>query len=395
MSSSATATTYTKKEVDHIWNSYNENLNALDTFEKQGDTKKKTLIENLRDSVLKLVDVGKIAIPQNQVANYVWTQLHERNIKYEKSHFYRLFSENHKRKYTKSVNGHNGKTGTHKHDWLKVKSSKKHGVWKQCDCGANMIDNIEYIPAAEKNTGDEYNAASAATQPRKISEAIQPTGTPFEIIDRLIEVSQNNIRLLKMVKSKCTIHKTDIKKQVAKCIDMTEEERTESIKNQVGICINAVTAEITALAAKSENTPKTLLWHINKNITRQLHALRNLNFRTSITAYEKMMAKFAVCIGYDQNDVADFLGITTKHMKLNVLHDGNTRNSVLKDLEWFGRCPNPDCGISLKDYCEDRIDQWQQGTPITDAEDFELEPLLPTGYQKQVIRLQKKIKGMI
>ena len=367
--------TITKNDSDEIWQSYYSSIKELEGFEQEANAKKHTIICEIRDCVVRLVLSGLISIREDQIAIYIWNQLEEKGIKYSKGHFYNEFEESQKGKYTKS-----SQRNSHEHKW-KILSDNKSGLWENCKCGTNRIDGIEQADAV--NIEEDQKA-------RQVSEIVIPKNIQYELLLMFEEISYNNIKIIKMIKQKTSINKTHLAKQIdKKRIQSDKEKRENDVKNLVNKRIKIVIDGINELG-----DPGAILKDANGVITQQLQAMKYFDDRASLKHWQKMMARFAVSIGYDQNEIAKTIGVTAKHMKLNVVEVKSGANTLLQDLNWVNRCPNPDCGIVMSDYVESKINDFKDGKNLGDIKDFELEPLLPTGYQKQVIILQEKLKQL-
>lgn len=144
--------------------------------------------------------------------------------------------------------------------------------------------------------------------------------------------------------------------------------------------------------------PATELKAIQKQLTKAKNMGANFDDRMTLMAFQKWMAITAVNLGYNKNEIARILGITTKHMRTNLYTD-RMRNETLMMLEWFDRCPNPDCGIKLAEHIETMIRSAKNKMISTPAEspeftDVDIQLLKPTGYQAEVLRLKKEINRL-
>ena len=359
------------------WNDYYANMKELEGFESQANSKKRLIIQNIRDCVEKLVLTGAISIKQDQIAIYVWNKLLEKGIKYTKSHFYSEFTPEQKRNYTQSSQGNNHH---HSHKW-KIITDNKNGRWENCDCGANRINDIEQVTYYEDSNEEKQ---------KPLFEIVYPDGPEFKLLDLYEEISQNNIRIIKMIRKKTSINKTVMTKQIGKKNSEDEKEKRQNdIERLVHQRIKVLKDDINLI-----DKPKTLLKKANAIIVNQLYAMKYFDDRSSLLYWQKLMARLAVYIGYDQNTIARTVNISSKHMKLNIMDMLPGSDQLLHDIEWFDRCPNPDCGIILKDYFESKISDFRTGKKLDEIEDYELEPLILTGYQKQNSELRQKIREL-
>lgn len=116
-----------------------------------------------------------------------------------------------------------------------------------------------------------------------------------------------------------------------------------------------------------------------------------LDGRQSVTVWRKAMAVLAMSIGYDSNEIARFLDVTAKHVKNNIY---GRKSDILQYLEWFDRCPNPDCGIRLSEYFDGMARRFRLGTELPEAGSLEIEMLRVTGYQAENLRLAREVKRL-
>lgn len=355
-----------KSEIAHLWDRYHTSLKELENFESHTMEKKSDIIITLRDSVTEMVKAGVLNIRMDQVSAYVKNKLYDRGIMFSVSYWSELFHDSQKREYNKKS------SETHQHKWEKVAKTKR-GLWERCvTCGVNRIDGIIQEPSLKENN----------IQPEKVIEVKTPEGIEFDLLTYAKAISQNNIKIINMIRQKTNINYTAIEKQIRNKSSDSKEQRIEDIKKQ--------SAKRIENFKKAVKNPKKLESEMKKIIEIQLKALKRFDDRASITYFEKIMAYYAVTMGYDRNDIARMLNITTKHMKVNVLEQSAT-NMYLDTLKWLERCPNPDCGVNLKDTLEIVIHN--RGKPNLPAS-IDPEPLLPTGYQREVILLKAENKRL-
>ncbi|MGI9567080.1 MAG: hypothetical protein ACR2LL_08730 [Nitrosopumilus sp.] len=363
-------------EINTVWSNFHEALNELQVFESKNDVTKKQIISRIRDNVVILVDAEKIPIKMNQVKVYVENILDERGITISKAWSSELFEPHQKRNYSKS-----SEPNIHEHQWDLIAENPQLGKWESCHCGANRLNGILQqdveIPSLDE------------TKPTPIAEVIEPKGTEFEILKGERAVAQNLVTLIDMIIQKCTINKTVIQKSLKDKPQYRIDERMQEATKLSEKRIQTVQEEV-----KKLGKPEEQLKQIKSLIADQLSAKKKLNDRKKITRFEKVMVKLAISLGYSKNYVAGILNITPKHIKNDILASENPsshgQNTLLEEFEWFGRCPNPDCGIILKDYYDEQIDNYRQGKSI--EEPFDLEPLLATGYASQVVQLSQQLK---
>ncbi len=352
---------------------YEECLAELEQFSTQTTVTKQSIITRLRDSTLALIKARELDLKPNQTCAHVWSQLEARKVTVAKSWFLTLFDETLKRNYTKS-----SVESFHDHEWDLVHTA--HGDWERCSCGANRLNGISQVDTEPRTTA-----------PAKDTQVIEPVDVvEYEIIQQLEIFCKLNLQTLRLMKSKLIYNKTQVLKQKHNAVDEIRDERIEEAQDVIRQRLAIVKKQMAKLAKPS---PERFLRDLKKTIALQVATKRHFDDRLKITYFEKAMAHLAVNIGFEKNEIARWLGITSKHMKMSVLTElySDKESNVLKALDWFGRCPNPDCGISLKDYYESKIGDFQQGKPISEAEDYEIELLKPSGYQAQVIKLKRRL----
>ena len=350
----------------------------IENFENESQTTKKQIILDLRDAVSVLVENHSLHIKENQISSYVKNILVERHITYTDGEWYKLFKENQKRNYSIPLTQGNN----HKHNWKMMMKDSQRGTWESCSCGDNKINGIIQQAALQKT--EELKAV-------RVSEIVTPKSPEYELLEHMETITANNLKMIKLIKQRTSINNSKIDKQQSSKARITKDERLEKINQNVNRRINIFNSEIQNFV-KTKKIP-TVINELKSVIIKQLWAIKGLDDRATLTTFEKVMANFAVSIGYDQNDIARFLLITAKHMKNNVMSD---THEPLLFLEWFGRCPNPKCGIMLKDYVESQITKYKKDTKVLPQDhipDGMLEPLITTSYQNQVLELKKeKIK---
>lgn len=368
-----------KADADLLWENYHVAINDLASFEQQKDVKKKEIITRIRDQVEQLVELQLIQIKKTQISVYVMNKLEERNITISKSWYSEIFPSNLKRNYSKS-----SQPNFHEHEWSIIIDNSEVGTWEVCKCGANSINGI--IQTDDEKEVEEKVFPSPTAPPNEI---IESDSVAFDILRAEKQYCQNLAALIDLILQKCSVNMTAIKNSLKNEAELRIQERIEKSKLLANKRIQIVINEYS-------NNPEAKLKELQQLITEQMRAKKKLNDRKKITRYEKVMAKLACSLGYHKNNVASILNITTKHIKNEILADVNPssggQNTLLEEFGWFGRCPNTDCGIVLKDFYDEQIENYRKGTPIDD--EFELEPLLSTGYAKELILAKEEIKKL-
>ncbi len=226
------------------------------------------------------------------------------------------------------------------------------------------------------------------------AEAPGPPDPPDDLIivlDMLKQISNNNAELIRMLKRRLTYDPTVILALQKSNVDAVRAKRLKEAKTLIDRRRAVAKKTLGSLGGK-----RTLAKNLKKTLAAQAKARQNLDDRLKITRFAAAMANLAVSLGYDKNDVARWLGVTSKHMKMSVLSERfnprGGRPSVLQTLDWFHRCPNPSCGVLLSDYFERRIPSFRgkKSDEIESAEDYEIELLKPTSYQAQILELLKE-----
>ncbi len=211
-----------------------------------------------------------------------------------------------------------------------------------------------------------------------------PEGIEFEILNLLATISKNNITTFEKISDKLKFNKARILKIKT---DKVRQERMDRAKELIDTRRTAVQAQIQTFFGIYDL--EKIKRQLKKRVAEQKKLAMYFDDRMSITSFQKVMAKFAVDLGYDQNEIAKFLQISSKHMKNNIYSEEAKQENLLL-LRFFDRCP--DCGIELSEFFESKIDQFKAGIPIN-YEDSEIELLKPTGYQKEIIELKKEVSN--
>ena len=371
---------YSENDINEAWNDLRLAEKELEAFQSKDSETKKAIIERIRDKVEILVKTKSIPIKENQISKYVLNILKEKNIQYDRHHFYDLFSESQKGNYSKVAYA-----TIHEHDF-KIISENENGKWEQCGCGTNKINGIEQSDISLEDEGEQTLGT--------VRETIAPDSIHFEYLKIIRELFQKNIAAIDMIFQKCTLDITSIKKQTIenkrrRALQADYEKLYNMTKITVGKRCQIVKEELSDITEKDVK-------EAHMKLTETLNAIKKLNDRTKITNYEKAMAKILIeRFGYLHGNIASILNITTKHVKNNILKANQKNNQdqdgMLEQLDFLARCPG--CGLGIADVLDRQYEQYKKGKPIT--ENFTLDSYpFPTFaqqviQQKQVIRKQK------
>ena len=162
---------FTKDEINFLWDRHNTLLKEAELPSEKYTRTVAELIREIRDVSEKLIVAGAIAdyTSQKDTASYVWKQLKDRNIPYDKSNFYRYFSEEQKRDYQTPAYLEKVPDKTHKHDFSVIVGNYEGiGEIRKCIpngdilCLAKMIDGQIY-----ENIPDTDSDAELTKKPTK------------------------------------------------------------------------------------------------------------------------------------------------------------------------------------------------------------------------------------
>ena len=214
--------------------------------------------------------------------------------------------------------------------------------------------------------------------PTKPDLVINPEGKGIAAINLMRKISFNNINNCNAILAKTTFHRQALLDQKKNEPDEVKEKFVNAQKQLIEKRLQVVNDNLNVDHEELE-----------KVIRHQKQSAVHLDDRSTITQWEKVMALLAIDLGYDRNEVARLLGITTKHMKINIVPE-ESKKHILQLLDWFKRCPG--CGIQLADLFEGLIKSNVREVPKSIHKD--IEPLRITKYQNEVIQLKKKVKQL-
>ena len=342
----------------------------------QEDTLKVDLIRRARDVTSKLVDSGELRIKTDQISAWLRNKLKDAGVTVSDAWWLRQFPSEMKRNYSKTSQPRNDCD----HDWTEVDNEADIDL-ETCDkCHAHRIDKLIVEPAAEQP------APAVREQKEEEEEPYDEDDDDDDLqarLDRLISISHNNVQILRLISRKIS-RPTEAYRAARLKSAPTDEER-ERLETKWA-ADDLATGERRDIVARSLDTMDAD--KIKNTELNQQAAYANLDDRRRVSFMEKCMANAAIAIGYDRNTIAKVLHVTSKHMRQNISPDGHA--SYLEDLGWLGRCPNPSCGIDLREAVETIISQKGAVGDRADLTlaDIDPEPLIPTGYQKQYMILK-------
>ena len=246
--------------------------------------------------------------------------------------------------------------------------------WQDKSFARNKID-----PA----TGaDNSSYKEPKTKMRYIKDV--PEGDEWDILDMMLDVSKLQVHMLEKIKQKVIINKGAILNMKGK-VDTEKQEMLEKVVKTAKERRDVVSAQMIKQFKSLKNARDLMSANMNDLQWGKQH----LDDRVTITHWEKIMSMIMIDIGYDRNEIARFLKVNSKHIKLNV-DAPSARSGLLGLLNVLKRCPNPKCGIELHEYFEAMIRRHREDKE-KNYRDYDVEPLLITGYQKEVVKLKAKL----
>ena len=208
-----------------------------------------------------------------------------------------------------------------------------------------------------------------------------PEGKEWDLFDAMMDIARLEVVILERMKEKVILNKGAILNTRGK----VDKEKQEMLERAIKI-VNTRREKLVDVVKKNFKKFDHTLEDMKKMVAELSMAKQHLDDRMTITHWEKIMAMVMIDIGYDKNDIARFLKVNSKHIKLNV-DSSEARGGLMGMLNIFKRCPNPDCGIILHEYFEGMLRAHREGNDEF-YDNYDIEPLLITGYQKQVVRLK-------
>ena len=365
-----------------LWKKLDATLKQIQSEDEHARQPKAKIIEDLKIITVQLIDTKELLIEYSDVSAYIRNLLIDRHITFSDSYWSSLFEDDYKRKYSKT----SVPKKCTQHDWVQ-KATKGSDVWESCCiCNISRLNGIVHAVAPEERVPvTKLRRAEVPAKPEDDEQTEEP-----EMLTLLRNISLNNVKLARLVFSKTIPRHADYRARARKATTDEEKER-----------VDETYAKHIALTKSRQKAYKEHLdifdiKELKQILLKQHTAMSGLDDKQIITPYETVMANIALFMGYEHTTIARALNITAKHMRQNVSTDAPNANTYLQTLGWLGRCPNPDCGIVLKDIAQAAI--LAADDPEKDAElekqGFDPEPLKVTGYQAEIIKLKEEIKAL-
>ena len=236
------------------------------------------------------------------------------------------------------------------------------------------VDQIR--PEADQKTVP-LEPAPEKPAPRDIT--IKPSGRGIDAILLMKEISLNNINNINKVLVKTTFQPALLRDMKRDEPDSVQEKFLKTQKDLVDKRLEIL------------NESKELQdFNAQSVIRKQKQVEVHLDDRVTVTQWEKVMALLAMQLGYDRNEIARLLGVTTKHMKINIVPE-ESKKHILQLLDWFKRCPS--CGSYLADFFEGLIKSKVTDLP-KDLIPEDIDYLRLTDYQNENIKLKKQVREL-
>ena len=233
------------------------------------------------------------------------------------------------------------------------------------------------IPATEDQKTVPLETVAEKPKPRDI--IIRPSGKGIDALQQMKEISLNNIDNINKILAKTTFQPALLRDLKRNEPDEVQEKFLKSQKDLVDQRLDIL------------NSNKELIdFNMDSIIRKQKQVEVHLDDRVTVTQWEKVMALVAIQIGYDRNEIARLLGVTTKHMKINVVPE-ESKKHILQLLDWFKRCPS--CGAVLAEFFEGLIKANAKDLP-KDLIPDEIDHLRLTDYQNEIVKLKKQLREL-
>ena len=265
----------------------------------------------------------------------------------------------------------------------KVLERNPNATKKEC-----FINEAWYYQIAKKaGVTNPYYArhtkVDPATGSKNTSTKEKPEGIEFEILELFGTISKYNASILAQIFVKTTFDKDAILRSKLGKTDEERADRLESARELIEGRRKIIKEQLEEFFKTKDL--KKVKPKLQRIITEQKKLETYFDDRMSLTHFQKVMAKFAVDLGYDKNEIARFLQITSKHMKVNIYAE-EVSHDLLLLLEWFDRCPG--CGVKLSEIIESKIEDRKKEKPL-EYFDYEIEPLKMTSYQEQYAKVKE------
>lgn len=257
--------------------------------------------------------------------------------------------------------------------------------WNEVMTGLGYTDP-RYDPAGEVPVNGTSNSSGIGVM----------SGTEYEIMLASRDLAINNYRNINRFLSKLEVPAAAIAAADAAKTDAEKKDRLHAAEELVlkrRQILRDYFKKNHENPGKPAPPPESVLKEIKRAVHRQELTAAMFDDRASLTTWQKILAHVAVAIGYNRNQIARMLRVTSKHLKLNIYTDASEQE-MLAQLQWFDRCPNPDCGWKLSEYFEAKVKQKGKPAEHFCSEDYELEYLKPTGYQAENLKLVQQVRSL-
>ncbi len=222
-----------------------------------------------------------------------------------------------------------------------------------------------------------------------------PEGIAFEILELCNIITKNNKINYENIINKTKFNENSILKLKKSTVDSDRRARLKDAKKLINTRRKAVERQVQKFF--NDVDLEKIKTELSQTIAEQEKLAIYFNDRMSITLFQKVMARYAVDIGFEQNHIARLLNITSKHMKINIYSD-ETKEEHLLAIKWFDSCAN--CGVNLSEFYESKVKQFRKRKSLK-FKNYEIDLLKTNSYQKQIISLKKenfdlkqKLKGL-
>ena len=254
-----------------------------------------------------------------------------------------------------------------------------------------VSSRLDFRDPAQVRTGElaHQNNSSYISE----EEVDQPTSEGyFMVLTKYLEIARNNVTNLENLIEKLTHDPATIARQKQDSVSAAIADRKADDLKLVTKRRTFVKKYVTEKITKGVKKYDAFLKKLDKIISVQERTYDMWDDRVKLTAYQQMMAQVCIDGGYDMGDIARLLHVTSKHVKLNIYADRKPGDKLAM-LEYFDRCPNPDCGIKLSEFLPVTIKAMKRGRLIS-VDKYDPEPLVETGYQKENLRLQRELLNL-
>lgn len=368
---------------DHaLWAEVRSCISSLKELDDESVTVKADIVRRMTPLIVGLIDDGELSIPYSSVSAYIRNTLKDEGITFASSYWITLFEDEYKRKYSKS-----SVPNKCKHVWFVISKG-----WERCEyCRINRIDKVIQQAAPEEaqepdEADEDVEAAVVEPVPDEEPEDIpEPVTIPH--IDDLQIISYTNLTLLRLLEGKLAVnHRARLKEINAANTD----EKRDRLMRAYDSAMELAASRLNTWTDAVKDMPD-----LNRIKQMQSGLFAALNDKQHVTAYESIMANVVIALGYDHNTIARLLGVVGKHIRHNVASPENAA-TYMQELKFLGRCPNPDCGVVLKDEVEALMHRTASDRRTTELEHagIDPEPLQLSGYAHELVLANRRIKDL-